>query len=91
MTECSLERNVGLYDHSRLQSAAGGYFFQHRGESGIEVLFAQRVQVSPTRFRLPNVCVIFAECQPKQIFRKPPLICIEIPRKTTASPKCGTR
>ena len=46
-------------------------------EWGICVVPEQRVQVSPTRFRIPDVCVLLDE--PKdQIFREPPFICIEI-------------
>ena len=37
----------------------------------------QRVQVNPTRFRIPDVCVILGEPD-GQILRKPPFICIEI-------------
>jgi Uma2 family endonuclease len=42
------------------------------------VLPAQRVQVSATQFRVPDVCVILAGSNPGQIFTSPPFICIEI-------------
>ena len=71
------ERNLGEVDHSRLQLAIGAYFYARRKEWGINVYPEQRVQVSPTRFRVPDVCVILG--QPKsQILREPPFICIEI-------------
>jgi len=35
------------------------------------------VQVSQTRFRVPDVCVALGEA-PGQIFRVPPFLCIEI-------------
>ena len=73
-----LERNLGEYDHARLQGAVFAYFFNRRKEWGIEVVPEQRVQVSPTRFRVPDVCVIAAGGHPEQIFRTPPLLCIEI-------------
>ncbi|MCU1237214.1 MAG: hypothetical protein JWP63_5181 [Candidatus Solibacter sp.] len=73
-----LERNLGEYDHARLQLAVAGYYLFRRKEWGIVVVAEQRVQVSPTRFRVPDVCVIVDEGQPEQIFRTPPLICIEI-------------
>ena len=76
-----LERNLGEFDHSRLQMAVSGYFYQRQREWGIVVVPEQRVQVSPTRFRIPDVCVIVDEGPPEQIFRKPPLICIEIMSK----------
>ncbi len=37
----------------------------------------QRVQVSPTRFRIPDVCVVLGKPD-RQIFRTPPFLCIEI-------------
>jgi Uma2 family endonuclease len=73
-----LERNLGEYDHARLQGAAFGYFFARRKEWGLHVVPEQRVQVSPERFRVPDVCGVVADRQPEQIFRTPPLFCIEI-------------
>ena len=73
-----LERNLGEYDHARLQGAVLAYFYNRRKEWGIVVVPEQRVQVSPTRFRVPDVCVIADEGPPEQIFRIPPLSCIEI-------------
>jgi len=72
-----LERNLGEYDHARLQGAVFAYFYSRRKEWGISVVPEQRVQVSPTRFRIPDVCVVIGE-PPEQIFRTPPFICIEI-------------
>src|SRR5438309_8468994 len=71
-----LERNVGEYDHATLQIAIASYLYTRRKELGITVVPEQRVQVSPTRFRVPDVCVTLAD--PEQIFSKPPFICIEI-------------
>jgi Uma2 family endonuclease len=71
------ERNSGTYDHGRLQLAIGLYFYTRRDEWGISVVPEQRIQVSPTRFRVPDVCVILGP-PAEQIFRKPPFICIEI-------------
>ena len=71
-----LERNVGEFDHANLQMAIASYLYTRRKELGITVVPEQRVQVSPTRFRVPDVCVTLAE--PEQIFTKPPFICIEI-------------
>jgi len=72
-----LERNLGEFDHARLQGAIFAYFYVRRHEWGICAVPEQRVQVSPTRFRVPDVCVVLGE--PKgQIFRDPPFICIEV-------------
>jgi Uma2 family endonuclease len=72
------ERNVGEYDHAALQAALILWFGQHREEWNIEVLPEQRVQVSPTRFRVPDVCLVSFDQPVEQILSKPPLACIEI-------------
>lgn len=72
------ERNMGEFDHARLQMAVAAYFYAHRKEWGIVVVPEQRVQVSATRFRIPDVCVTRADHPPEQIFTTPPFICIEI-------------
>ncbi|MGI8990337.1 MAG: hypothetical protein ACR2I2_12265 [Bryobacteraceae bacterium] len=38
-----LERNLGEWDHSRLQMAVSGWFFMRRRELGIHVVPEQRV------------------------------------------------
>jgi len=73
-----VERNLGEYDHGRLQLAVGAYFYARRRHLGIHVATEQRVQVSPTRFRIPDVCVALGQAPADQIFRTPPFICIEI-------------
>jgi len=71
------ERNLGEFDHARLQLAIAAYFYARRKEWGICVVPEQRVQVTPTRFRVPDVCVVVGE-PTSQIFRVPPFICVEI-------------
>ena len=71
------ERNLGTYDHARLQSALLIYFGTRRKEWAIWPVVEQRVQVSPTRFRVPDVCVLLSE-PTDQILRTPPFICVEV-------------
>jgi len=73
-----LERNLGEYDHSRLQGVLFAYLFSREKLWGIHVVPEQRVQVSPTRFRVPDICLIVAAKPDEQIFTKPPFLCIEI-------------
>jgi len=72
-----VERNVGERDHSTLQGATFAWFYNRRKELRIAVFLEQRVQVSPTRFRVPDVCVTLRTPE-EQIFTTPPFICIEI-------------
>ncbi|HYW42140.1 MAG TPA: Uma2 family endonuclease [Bryobacteraceae bacterium] len=73
-----VERNVGEKDHGKLQKALIMYFEMRRREWGTFVIQEQRVQVSPTRFRIPDVCVVLGPEPSEQIFTTPPFICIEV-------------
>ncbi len=73
-----VQRNVGEFDHADLQTEIASYLRARYRKAGFLVVVEQRVQVSPTRFRIPDVCVATAERPMEQIFRKPPLLVIEI-------------
>ena len=72
-----LERNLGEYDHGRLQGAIFAHYWSRRKEWGLQPVPGQRVQVAPTRFRVTDVCVVAGEPD-GQIFRKPPFTCVEV-------------
>jgi len=73
-----LERNVGEYDHARLQTRLAIYLGAREKQWGIRVLVEQRLQVKPTRFRVPDVCALKADEPVEQIITRPPLVCVEI-------------
>jgi len=73
-----LERNLGERDHSTLQKKLILFFGNREKTWNVVVFPEQRVQVSPTRFRVPDICVYAGEEPQEQIFRTPPFICIEI-------------
>ena len=73
-----VERNLGEYDHAKLQTAVVAWFFARRRELGIHVLAELRVQVSPTRFRVPDLCAVVGEEPREQILTQPPFLCIEV-------------
>jgi Uma2 family endonuclease len=68
-----VERNLGEKPHSKIQRN----LLRLLNKPGLEPWPEQRVQVSPTRFRVPDVCVTIGE-PAENIFTAPPLICIEI-------------
>jgi Uma2 family endonuclease len=72
-----LERNWGELDHSRAHAAVAAYFFARRTGWDLTVLMSVRIQVKPTRFRIPDVCVLLGDTD-EQILTKPPFLCIEI-------------
>jgi Uma2 family endonuclease len=71
------ERNVGKWEHARLQLVLGAWFFVHEKQWGITSSTEQRVQVSESRVRVPDVVVLTAGAQP-DVLTEPPLLVIEI-------------
>ena len=73
-----LERNVGEWDHSRLQSLLCRYLGNREKQWGILVVLAQRVQVSANRIRVPDIAVLAGPPPGGPILVEPPFLCIEI-------------
>ena len=73
-----LERNVGEWDHSRLQMLLSQYLFSREKQLGIVVVPEQRVQVTARRFRVPDITVIVGDPPTGGIITNPPFLCIEI-------------
>jgi len=71
------ERNLGEFDHSRLQALIVATLMQSEKTYGYYTVAEQRVQVKPGRFRIPDVCLI-RKVDREQIITRPPLLCIEI-------------
>lgn len=72
------ERNMGETPHSKLQIFLGWYFTNHRDEWRVEALSEQRVQITSSRFRIPDVCLISYDAPDELILRTPPVLCIDI-------------
>jgi Uma2 family endonuclease len=72
------ERNLGELEHSLLQTAIAACFWMKREQWKVLSLVEQRVQVAPTRFRIPDVTVLSADQPRGAIITVPPLILIEV-------------
>lgn len=72
-----VDRNVEEKDHAKLQWEILS-LLHHSAEWNIFTIQETRVQVSPTRFRVPDICVFAGPEPDEQIFTRPPLLCIEI-------------
>ena len=72
------ERNVGKYEHARVQALLARWFGNHEQEWGVQVVTEQRLQVSQTRVRIPDVTLLTPGAQPDVIVDTPLLI-VEIP------------
>ena len=73
-----VERNLGEKTHSSIQTNLILYLGPRRKELGIKIYAEQRVQVSPTRFRIPDVTVVKATQTQDEIFTAPPHLCVEV-------------
>ena len=71
------ERNVGKWEHARLQWLLAAWFFAHEKQWGITGSTEQRVRVSENRVRVPDLVVLTAGAQP-EVLTDPPLLVIEI-------------
>lgn len=72
------ERNLGERWHSAVQTMIGTIFTNHRQEWGLIPGTEQRVQVTSTRFRVPDVCVVRTTDPFTPILHTPPVLCVEI-------------
>jgi Uma2 family endonuclease len=73
-----LERNVGDWDHSRLQTLLTRYLSNREEQWGILVVVEQRVQVKPTRYRVPDIAVLTGPPPAGRVIDQPPFLCVEI-------------
>jgi Uma2 family endonuclease len=72
------ERNLGELEHALLQTAIAACFWANKKEWKAVPVVEQRVQVSATRFRIPDVSILRAEQPREAIITVPPLILIEV-------------
>lgn len=72
------ERNLGEYEHGKVQSRIWLLLQNHEAEWGIDVNIECRLQVSADRFRIPDVMVLPAGLKVDRYPTTAPLICIEV-------------
>ena len=72
-------RNVGEWDHWEAQRALLRQLELQEQACGFRIAQEVRVQVSPTRFRISDTCLLSAAgAKPNRIIREAPLLCIEV-------------
>lgn len=72
------QRHLGEYAHARLAFVIAAWFGAREREWNIRVVPEQRLQVSPTRFRVPDIAIFHRDQPVEQIFTRPPLIAIGV-------------
>jgi Uma2 family endonuclease len=72
-----LERNMAERTHGIAQREFLFFFRSRWREWNVFVFPEQRIQVKPTRFRIPDLCVCLRDPE-EEIFHAAPFLCIEI-------------
>lgn len=76
-----LERNVGEWDHSRLQALLTGFLLSREKQWGIQVVTEQRIQVKAAG-SVSRISYVLTTPPSGPILTEPPLLCIEILSKS---------
>jgi Uma2 family endonuclease len=71
------ERNLGKWEHARLQALLAIWFGSQEKSRSVKVATEQRVQVSLTRVRIPDVMLVSRGPQP-EVTVDPPVLVVEI-------------
>jgi Uma2 family endonuclease len=71
------DRNVGKRKHSQLQGLLTSWLLSQPGSQGHDVLVEQRVQISGSRVRIPDICLVAAGDE-DEVIQHPPTLWIEI-------------
>ncbi len=72
------ERNLGEFDHARLQYVLASFFFAREELWQIKGVIEQRIRVSPTRVRICDLAILRADAPREKVTETAPLICMEI-------------
>lgn len=73
-----VERHVGEQWHGLVQLAIGAIFRANRSAWGLRAITEQRIGVSATRYRVPDVCVVRSSDPVVPVLRTPPVLCVEV-------------
>src|SRR5580698_8204353 len=72
------ERNMGELGHGRIQLLIGAWLLAREARWRVKAVTEVRLQISSSRFRIPDLMVLSIEAPHEKIVRTPPLLCIEI-------------
>ncbi len=79
------ERNLGEWSHSRLQHLISRYLGNREKEWNVVISVEQRIRLSPTRIRIPDLCIVpFQQTVKSNRFPLSRYLCVSkrCPRKT---------
>lgn len=73
-----IERNAGQQSHSETQSELLAWFRARRQQTRLKEYPEWRIRASPTRFRVPDVCVAEMPVAREPVMTSVPYLCAEI-------------
>ncbi|MBV8068977.1 MAG: Uma2 family endonuclease [Acidobacteriaceae bacterium] len=73
-----LERNLGQYEHARLQMLILAILFQREKDWQICVLPECRLKIRNRKYRIPDVMVLSEDAPRTPVIEQAPLLCIEV-------------
>jgi Uma2 family endonuclease len=72
-----VERNVGKWEHARIQAILAAWFLAHEPEWSVQTATEIRTRVAWSKVRLPDVLLVGLNPQP-DIVEEPPVLAVEI-------------
>lgn len=72
------ERNVGIYDHGKIQGWMFHIFTLHAKQWNTDPVVEQRIRVRTNKIRVCDVAVLRGDAPREAVTTTPPLICIEV-------------
>jgi Uma2 family endonuclease len=73
-----LERNVGEYSHSTVQTNTAGLINARGAAWGVRARVELRLNVRSDRYRVPDILVLDRSLPREEIITHPPLLCVEV-------------
>lgn len=73
-----IERNVGKRKHGYAQAEIAAWFGSRKSQLNLQPLTELRLQVTPTRVRIPDLVIAQTPIPDEEVFTAPPCLCIEI-------------
>ena len=71
------DRNVGKRKHSKTQTLLTTWLASREQLRGYDVLVEQRIRLSPSRVRIPDICLVSRD-DADEVIQRPPALWVEI-------------
>lgn len=72
------ERNLGEYEHSKIQTLIAFLFTLHQKEWKTNAIVEQRIRIASNRVRICDVAVLRSDAPRESVTITPPMLCIEV-------------